>query len=193
MDAGDPEYGAYFPVFAGDRALPGPSPTANLVGIWKGKGREFRPLPSGFFIFLCPQRRKIMIPKTIFAGSPSAKSIVVSYLATLLFSLVFLIPAVPGTAFAVSPMPHELEKELENQATDNRKPTEGATICTIKIVYHNDKLHAEDYVSTIVIKSPASRKDSLEKSIAYIEDKLQDEDISEVTVECKFPVFKQKE
>lgn len=134
-----------------------------------------------------------MILKSIFAGSPSAKSVVVSYLATLLFSLVFLIPAVPGTAFAVSPMPHELEKELENQATDNTKPAEGDTICTIKIVYPKDKLHAADYVSTIVIKSPASRKDSLEKSISHIEDKLQDKDISEVTVECKFPVSKEKE
>jgi hypothetical protein len=107
--------------------------------------------------------------------------------------LVILIPAVPGTTFAVSPMPHELERELENQATDKTKPAEGDTVCTIKIIYPKDKLHAEDYVSTIVIKGPASRKDSLEKSISYIEDKLQDENISEVTVECKFPMTKEKE
>jgi len=44
-----------------DRALPGPSPSANLVGIWKGKGRKLKPLPSGFFIFPCPQRRKICL------------------------------------------------------------------------------------------------------------------------------------
>jgi hypothetical protein len=48
MDAGDPENGAYFPVFAGDRALPGPSPSANLAGIWKGKERKLKPLPGGF-------------------------------------------------------------------------------------------------------------------------------------------------
>ena len=134
-----------------------------------------------------------MIPKTIFTGFPIAKSSPVFYLATLLFSLVFIMPAVSDTAFAVSPMPHELEKELGNQATDNRKPSEGDTICTIKIVYLKDKPHAEDHVSTIVIKDPATRKDSLEKSISYIEDKLHDEDISEVTVECKFPVSKQRE
>jgi len=134
-----------------------------------------------------------MFLKGIFTGSPSAKSTAVSCLATLLFSLVFIIPAVSGTAFAVSPMPHELEKELERQATDKTKPTEGDAICTIKIVYLNGKLHREDYVSTIVIKSPASGKDPLEKSISYIEDKLQAEDIAGVTVECKFPVSKQKE
>jgi len=48
MDAGDPENGAYFPAFAGNRALPGPSPSANLAGMWKGKGRKLKPLPSGF-------------------------------------------------------------------------------------------------------------------------------------------------
>ena len=134
-----------------------------------------------------------MILKSIFAGSPSAKSIVVSCLATLLFSLLFLIPTVSDTAFAVSPMPHELEKELERQSPDKTKPAEGNTICTIKIVYLKGKLPGEDYVSTIVVKSPASRKDPLEKSISHIEDKLQDEDIAEITVECKFPVSKRKE
>ena len=37
MDAGEPKFGAYFPGVAGNRALPGPSPTANLVGVWEGK------------------------------------------------------------------------------------------------------------------------------------------------------------
>jgi hypothetical protein len=134
-----------------------------------------------------------MFLKGIFTGSTAAKSIVVSSLATLLFSLVFTIPAVSNTAFAVSPMPHELERELERQATDNTKPGEGDAVCTIKIVYPKDKLHTEDYVSTIIIKSPASRKDPLEKSISHIEDKLQDADIAEVTVDCKFPATKYKE
>lgn len=35
MDAGDPIFGAYSFM---DRALSGPSPSANLVGVWKGKG-----------------------------------------------------------------------------------------------------------------------------------------------------------
>ena len=134
-----------------------------------------------------------MILKSIFAGSSTARRFPIFYLAALLCLLVFLTPYVQGTAFAVSPMPHELQKELENQATDNAKPAEGDTICLMKIVYLKDKLHAEDYISTIVIKGPASRKDSIEKSISHIEGKLQDEDISEVTVDCKFPVTRQKE
>ena len=50
MDAGDPEHGAYFPANAGDRELPFPSPSANLAGIWKGKGRNEDRRPGGFFI-----------------------------------------------------------------------------------------------------------------------------------------------
>lgn len=59
MDTGDPDYGAYFPAFPGNRALPSPSPAANLVGIWKAMDRDFnRCLVSGFlFLLLCPQRR----------------------------------------------------------------------------------------------------------------------------------------
>jgi hypothetical protein len=133
-----------------------------------------------------------MFLKGILTGVPATNRFLVFYQATLL-SLLLLIPAVPGTASAVSPMPHELERELENQATDKTKPTEGDTSCTIKIVYLKDKLHSEDHVSTIAIKGPASRKDSIEKSISYMEDKLQDDNISEATVDCKFPVTKHKE
>jgi len=51
MDTGDPDYGAYFPAFPGNRALPSPSPAANLVGIWKAMDRDFnRCRVSGFFI-----------------------------------------------------------------------------------------------------------------------------------------------
>jgi len=37
MDTGDPILGAYFPGSTGNRVLSNPSPTANLVGVWKGK------------------------------------------------------------------------------------------------------------------------------------------------------------
>jgi hypothetical protein len=60
MDAGDPNFGAYFPD-SGNRALPGPSPTANLVGIWKGKKAELRTaLCRRFFIFSlsCPSQEE---------------------------------------------------------------------------------------------------------------------------------------
>ncbi len=41
MDAGDPNFGAHFPVVRGNRVLSNPSPTANLVGIWKGNRQRF--------------------------------------------------------------------------------------------------------------------------------------------------------
>lgn len=49
MDAGDPDYGAQSPD-TGDRALPGPSPSANLAGIWKGTEQKLRPPCSGRFL-----------------------------------------------------------------------------------------------------------------------------------------------
>ncbi len=134
-----------------------------------------------------------MFMTRILMDSPSAKNIAVCCLATLLFSVFFILPSVSNTAFAVSPMPQELEKELERQSPDKTKPAEGDTSCTIKIVYVNGKLSGEDNISIIVVKSPTSRKDALEKAISHIEDKLRDEDIGEVTVDCKFPVSKQKE
>jgi len=52
MDAGDPEFGAYSlqVIDRKDRELPFPSPSANLAGIWKGKGRNKDRRPGGFFI-----------------------------------------------------------------------------------------------------------------------------------------------
>jgi len=51
MDAGDPIYGAYFPGRPGNRVLSNPSPTANLVGIWKGKRPKLKPPSAGGFLF----------------------------------------------------------------------------------------------------------------------------------------------
>ncbi len=40
MDTGDPNIWGVFLRISGKRALPSPSPTANLVGIWKGNGKR---------------------------------------------------------------------------------------------------------------------------------------------------------
>jgi hypothetical protein len=37
MDAGDPDKGRIYGGFPWNRALPSPSPAANLAGIWKDK------------------------------------------------------------------------------------------------------------------------------------------------------------
>ena len=51
-DAGDPRVWGVFPGNAGNRALPGPSPSANLAGIWKGKRLKHRPPLPAVFYFL---------------------------------------------------------------------------------------------------------------------------------------------
>lgn len=129
----------------------------------------------------------------ILTGSTAAKSTLVSCLATLLFSLGFMIPAVSTTAFAVSPMPSEIEKDAERKSMEQVSPTGNNIVCKITIVYTNGKQRKEDHVSSIAMEATTSRKDALEKAVKYFEDKLQDEDISEVTVDCKFPASRQKE
>lgn len=53
MDAGDPMMGRISLPQAGNRALPGPSPTANLAGVWKGNGQRNMPLRCRRF-FISP-------------------------------------------------------------------------------------------------------------------------------------------
>jgi hypothetical protein len=48
MNAGEPRFGAYSDE---DRALPGPSPAANLVGDWEGKKLKIKPLFASGFSF----------------------------------------------------------------------------------------------------------------------------------------------
>jgi hypothetical protein len=57
MDAGDPNKRGVFFGIPGNRALPSPSPTANLAGIWKGTGQGREPLLAGvfFMLLLCPE------------------------------------------------------------------------------------------------------------------------------------------
>jgi len=68
MDAGDPGYGAYFPGFTGDRALPGPSPSANLVGIFgRATGRKRDRCFPAVFLFSpvpAPLRRRTYAAQT---------------------------------------------------------------------------------------------------------------------------------
>ena len=90
-------------------------------------------------------------------------------------------------------MPSEIEKDQGEKSIEQLKPTENNVVCKIKIVYISGKPRREDYVSSIAIEAATSREDALEKSIKHFEDKLRDEDISTVTVDCKFPAFGQTE
>jgi hypothetical protein len=51
MNAGEPRLGAYSDE---DRVLPGSSPTANLVGVWKGKRLKFETAVCRWFFIFCP-------------------------------------------------------------------------------------------------------------------------------------------
>jgi len=105
----------------------------------------------------------------------------------LLLLLGFFMSAGSGTAFAVSPMPSEIGNDQERKSMEQVKPAENNIVCKIKIVYINGKPRREDYVSSVAMEAATSKKDALEKSIKYFEDRLQDEDISEIDVACKFP------
>jgi hypothetical protein len=105
----------------------------------------------------------------------------------------FFITAGPGTAFAVSPMPSEIEKDAERKSMEQVRPTENNIVCKITVVYTSGKQRKADYVSSLAMEAATSRKDALGKSIRYVEDRLHEDDISEVTVNCKFPASGQSE
>ena len=99
----------------------------------------------------------------------------------------FFITSGPGTALAVSPMPSEIEKDQERKSMEQVRPTDNNIVCKITIVYTIGRQRKEDYVSTIAMEATTSRRDALEKSIKYFEDRPHEDDIAEVTVDCKFP------
>lgn len=105
--------------------------------------------------------------------------------------LLVLIPSVAGTALAVSPMPEEIEKDVEKKAIEKVKAGENNAMCSIKITYAGNL--REDYSASIVLEGSLPKKDALEKTIGLHEDRLKKEDISKVNIECKFPKLKSKE
>ncbi len=98
-----------------------------------------------------------------------------------------LIPLVASSVVAVSPMPEEIEKDAGRKAIEKVKAGENNTVCSIKIIYtKNIDPAKEDYSAAIVLEGFLKKKDALEKTITFYEDKLKKEDISEVFIECKF-------
>jgi len=111
--------------------------------------------------------------------------------------LLVLIPSVAGIALAVSPMPEEIEKDVERKSFEKVKQGETDIVCKVRIIYKNDatsgKPSREDFSHSVVMEGLITKKDTLEKTLRLIEDKLKEEDISEVKIECKFPKLKSKE
>ncbi len=104
------------------------------------------------------------------------------------FSLFVLILITANKSAAVSPMPHEIETEVEKKATEKVTPGEHDTVCSINVVYTKNVNPArEDYHSFFIIKGPVQKKDAFEKTLGVFDDELKKDDVSEVSVECKFP------
>jgi len=93
--------------------------------------------------------------------------------AVLIFILGLLVLA--DNSAAVSPMPEEIERTQ--------------TICVIHTVSIPDRekgMLGEESTSNLVFEVSTSKKDVLEKVTKYIDNKLNDGNVSEFKVECKF-------
>ncbi len=84
-------------------------------------------------------------------------------------------------ASGTSPVPEEI------------MPGATSTVCTTHIVYitENDKgIHPEEFSSHFVFEVTEPKKDVLEKVAKFMSEKLNEGNVSEFKVECKFPAFK---
>ena len=111
----------------------------------------------------------------------------------LLSILLLLIPLVVCNAIAVSPMPEEIEKKQ----SEKLRQSETAAVCMVKIIYKTDTVSGkplrEDFSHSAVIDGFTPKRDAIEKTVGSIGDKLKEEDISEVKIECRFPELRPKE
>ncbi len=101
-----------------------------------------------------------------------------------------------ANVFAVSPMPAEIEKNVEKKQ-HMTKQHEPATACRIKIVYAADtasgKASSENFLASFFFESGIPSKDVFEKALFLCEEKLRDDRISEVSLQCNFPVSRKEE
>jgi len=83
-----------------------------------------------------------------------------------------------GSSSATSPQPEEV------------KPGQTATICTTHIVYITDREKGtlqHEASSTLAYEASMPKAGVLEKITAYISNKLDEWNVSEFRLECKFP------
>jgi len=78
---------------------------------------------------------------------------------------------------ATSPMPEE------------SKPAQTTHVCIIHFVYNLDKERGvlmEEANSTLTFESSVSKRNVLDRTTKYIDDKLSDGNVSEFELKCKF-------
>jgi len=95
-----------------------------------------------------------------------------------MFILIIFLFGLVGNSSATSPMPEEL------------KPGQTENVCTIYVVYSLDGeqgILREETSSTLTFDASMSKKDVLEKITKHLSNKLNDVNVSEFKVECKFP------
>jgi len=79
---------------------------------------------------------------------------------------------------ATSPMPEEM------------KPGQTENVCTVRIAYSLDRekgILLEETSSTLTFEASMSKKDVLDKITKHLSNRLNDMNVSEFKVECKFP------
>jgi hypothetical protein len=95
-----------------------------------------------------------------------------------IFVLVFISLCIAGNALATSAMPEEV------------MPGPTADTCTVRVTYSQNReagTLGEEISSTLTFAASMSKKDVLEKIVAYIDGKLKEGRVLEFTVGCKFP------
>ncbi len=95
-----------------------------------------------------------------------------------IFILLIVLLGFVGNSSATSPMPEEL------------MPRQTENFCTIHVTYILDGgqgILTEEASSTLTFEASMSKKDVLEKITKYMNNKLNEGNVSEFKVECKFP------
>ena len=82
-----------------------------------------------------------------------------------------------GNSFATSPMPEEV------------KPGQTATVCTIHIACITDREKGipEEKTAKFAFEVSEAKKDVLEWVTRYINNKMNERNVTEFKVDCKFP------
>jgi hypothetical protein len=96
---------------------------------------------------------------------------------TMFLVLMIVLAALARNSQAVSPMPEEVMPGLS------------ATVCTIHIVCIKDHERGmlEELKSTFAFEVSEAKKDVLEWVTRYINNKLNERNVTEFKIECKFP------
>ena len=80
-----------------------------------------------------------------------------------------------GNSSATSPMPEEV------------KPGMSATVCAIHLTCANERGMQEELTSTFAFEVSEAKKDVLEWVSTYVNGKLNERNVSEFRIDCKFP------